>query len=300
MFQVCFSHQSRFRQIIEKQQPSTSILVFRCSKTEISIVSISPARSCIVCTSLFSNCCKKYVYPDTVVKFPVNSFELAEAMSKSKENHNNSIVLTLENIDKPTHITLDFINDTTGEKTIPSTRVPILDKYPKFAIKPLPDISKASILITNAQELKRIFMSQTVLSAKVEIEIDKEKVSFNVVPTIIGRGGYNIHHNCDYDEYKVHGHEYSEDDVFAQCPKHIVDRNTIIMNPSHGESIKQTFKLNTLAFCEKPTTQSNRAILGMTPDRALIIQHKIVNYGFVTYYIGDHLIPPPSDEKDVK
>lgn len=287
-FQVCFSHESRFRQIIEKQQPCTSVLVFKCSKSEISIVSVSPARSCIVATSLFSECCKKYVYPNTIVSFAVNSFELADAMSKSKENHGNSIVMTLENIEKPVDILLEFVNDYTGEKTIPSTRVPILEKYPKFPLKPLPDLSTASILITNSQELRRIFMSETVLSSKVEITMTPNQVEFKVLPSTLGKGLYEVYQGCDYNEYLELS--YNEDDVFTSCPKALMDRNMISMKTAeHGEAIRQVFKLSTLAFCEKPTTQSNRVVMGMTPGACLIIQYKILNYGFVTYYIGDHL-----------
>lgn len=220
-----------------------------------------------------------------MVKFSVNSFELSEAMSKSKENHNSSIILTLENVDKPTHITLDFINDL-GEKTIPSTRVMILENPPRHSIVSLPDFLKASTLTTNAQELKRIFMSQTVLSPNVEITMQADKVTFTVLPTDAGRGTCEAYHDCEPEEFKG----YSEENVFVQCPKHICDRNTIKINPAHSApggvpTIKQIFKLSTLAFCEKPTTKSNRVVLAMTPDKALIIRYKIWNFGFVTYYI---------------
>ena len=99
----------------------------------MSIISISPSR-CIVHTQLFSDCFKSYTFPSAasasegIVGFAVNSFELSEAMSKSKGNHHSSITLTLENIEKPTHIDLDFFNDL-GEKTIPST---LSDDYRKL------------------------------------------------------------------------------------------------------------------------------------------------------------------------
>ena len=150
MLQVCFPSQARFRRIIERQQSTTSVLIFLCTKEEISILSMSPSR-CVVHTQLLAESFKKYVHPgfttggSELVRFPVNSFELADAMSKSKENHNNSIVLTLENIEKPSHIDLDFINDA-GEHTIPSMRVTVLQKYPQFTAVHLPNLDEASTL----------------------------------------------------------------------------------------------------------------------------------------------------------
>jgi hypothetical protein len=318
MFRACFSHEARFRQVIDKQLKLTSILKFICTKNEISAVSYSPSRG-IAHLQFPSECLKDYVHPaekgkgNEVVQFIVETSELSEKMTDSKENLNNSIVLTLENIEKTKELRLDFINEN-GEKTIPSKTVTLLDGAPKYSTSTmmttmfdLPDLSEASTLTTDSEELKRIFMSESVLSNHVEITMTKKKVVFAIVKTGAGYGEYIAYHNdvscvgntddnnSDDDEAKQK--EYSEDDIYQQCPKYLAVKNIIDFKEQkkengegeggqRQESIKQCFKLTTLALCEKPTTYSNRVVMGMTPNKSIFIRYKIFNSGFATYYIN--------------
>lgn len=287
MFKVCFPQHTRFKQLIERQQLA-GVLIFRCSKTEITIVSMNPAKRCVIVTSLYASCFREYICPDSLVTFAVNSFELSAAMNKSKENQNNCILMTLENVDRPRELTLDFVKfgstgvEEKGVQTIPRTVVPILAKYSKYSIGEIPDLAGASILMTNSKELNRIFCSLTTVGYDVVLTMTKKKLLIATVPTEVGQGEYEVIHNLGIEEYG----DYKEDDIFTQCPKHIADLNTIRMHPDH-EEIQQRYSLETLAFCDPPTTHSNRVLMAITPGLPLAFHSKITNSGMQRYFIGD-------------
>lgn len=296
MFSICFSHQSRFKQIMERQEPCTSLSMYCLSKTEISIFSPCIERQCVVSTSLFTSCLKKYELPTSCldsgepITFRVYLSELCEVMSKCKENHNSSIHMSCDLDTEEPYINIDFINDD-GEKTIPSESVRVIKNFAKYKIAKLPDISSCSLLYTNAKELKRIFTSESLFSKKIQITMKPNEVIF-AAASDIGTVEYRVRHVLDIEDYKG----YNEDDVFSTCPKSISDTNTIVMKPEHKEFIQQEFKLIPLAFSESPTTKSNRVILGLSTvgpsdsNQIMILQYKIVSFGFVTYYFGDDIV----------
>jgi hypothetical protein len=306
MLQVFFSNESRFKQIIDRQQSSSSVFVFFCTKNEISI--LSTTSSYIVHTELIADGFKHYVHPakkknsissnieeissDTVVKFAVNAFELSKKMSNNKENHNNSIMLTLENVEKSKYISLDFINEN-GEKTIPSTKVELLENKQKYTTElksPLPDITKASTLTTDSDALARILACEKIFAKFINIKMNSKKVVFEMIGTENGCGNCTAYHT--FDDLKG----YDEENIFLQRPKYLEDKNIIKINPNHNKIeskeqdafvISQCFKLANLTIVEKPTTYSNCVVIGMTPNQWLFIRYKITGYGFVTYYINE-------------
>lgn len=293
-FQVCFSHQSRFKQIIDKQQKMSSNgnYTFICTKNEISILAPNSATQTLVHTQLIADGFETYVFPSFVgyLELAMGSFELHDAMSKSKENQNNSIVLTVENVDRRTqnNIIVSFISKTiTGESiqitpsSITPVLVPLLEKCPRYNIADLPDYSLASTLSMNAGEMKKLFSCGTLFSTHLAIEMTCDKVTLTALPTNVGRGHCEILHDADLSEYNG----YDEEQLHVPCPKNIVDRSTVKMNTAaHGTRIRQIFKISTLSSCEKPTTHSNRVVIGMTPNQALFIRFKVTGFSFVTYY----------------
>lgn len=303
-FQVCFSHQSRFKQIIDKQQKMSSNgnYTFICTKNEISILAPNSTTQTLVHTQLIADGFETYVFPSFVgyLELAMGSFELHDAMSKSKENQNNSILLTVENVDRRTdnNIVVSFISKTIVNEVaqiVPSSikpvLVPLLEKCPRYNITELPDYSLASTLSMNAGEMKKLFSCGTLFSTHLAIEMTSDKVTLTALPTIIGRGHCEILHDADLSEYNG----YDEEQLHVPCPKNIVDHSTIKMNPAHGTRIRQIFKISTLSSCEKPTTHSNRVVIGMTPNQALFIRFKVTGFSFVTYYFfpqSFHVVKP--------
>lgn len=303
-FQVCFSHQSRFKQIIDKQQKRSSNgnYTFICTKNEISILAPNSTTQTLVHTQLIADGFETYVFPSFVgyLELAMGSFELHDAMSKSKENQNNSIVLTVENVDRRTNnnVIVSFISKTIVNEVaqiVPSSikpvLVPLLEKCPRYNIAELPDYSLASTLSMNAGEMKKLFSCGTLFSTHLAIEIQSDKVTLTALPTIVGRGYCEILHDTDLSDYNG----YDEEQLHVPCPKNIVDRSTIKMNAAHGPRIRQIFKLSTLSSCEKPTTHSNRVVIGMTPGKALFIRFKVTGFSFVTYYFfpqSFHVLKP--------
>lgn len=283
MLQVCFPREMHFRQIIEKTQHRTNTFIFNFSKTQLSIYSIKEHRNAVLITIL-ANCCRQYILPESPIKFMVNSFHLTRGMKELKENHGACIVL--KHIIGSSTIEFDFINNITGEKVIPSTSVSIIKECPKYKLKPFPLLSKASTICMNSSELRRILNTQTITSCiNVDITMTPDNVTIESGSSRLGK----IINECnnDFNEKEYKG--YQEDNIFAQCPKNCMDRNIIRMNPDHGDMIKIRHNLASIAFCEKPRTDANRVTLGITPGMPVIIEYKLFNTGFVSYYNGDNL-----------
>lgn len=198
MLQIRFPPTLRFRQLIDKLQGTANILTFKCTKSQIAFLSVSPLRHLITYGTIFAENCK-YTYPDTDVEFSVYQCELSFAMKESKENHKNYIILTNTHIaagashdsgggDSDGHhryLTLDFENEA-GKKTIESTKVRLLDTWPTYQIKPLPSLADCSFVFTNTQEMKRIFLGQTLVAKESKLILTPDELSIIGKPTSKG------------------------------------------------------------------------------------------------------------------
>ncbi len=293
MLQVLLPKEARFKQLIDRQEKISNILIFQCTKNGICIIAMNPILDCAAMIDFTASGFENYTCPDSTVIFAVERFELTEAMRKSKENHGNSILLTIENVDRMENLLLDFMGGQTEElKQMP---VKILTKYPKYKMNfnAMPDYRQASTYTTNSKMFNRDLTILTFFTDKrIEMRLDKDGLTMKVkTPSGIGSTEYT--HGFDYEEYKT----YSERDVFAQCPKQFVDFSTVKMNPEHGPVVIKYPQIAALVAHEQPTTNSSRVEIGLTPNACLYIYYKLQDIGSYTF-IADGVFAPIVDEDD--
>lgn len=326
MLSVCFPNDLHFRNIIEKQQLVTPVFVFRCTPSEILITGVS--QTCISCVTLFSDKFKSYHCPNRGIEIKVNSYDLSEALAKNKENSSSDIALNFNPGLDPEHLIVTFPdlldvkdsssndssfnhdedsemdiittssnnsgnnnNNNNTSDTVSTKRVKIINQViNKYKIKPLPSLKTSRLFLTNSQELKRILRGlHSMQSSTLTITLDKQQAVFESKATSYGHGRVIARHTLDIADYKDYDELYSYNDV---CPKNIATTNTIVINDDANDNkaatITQTFNLPELIYSEKPTTSSNRVVIGLTQDyKILTIQYKIPSYGFMTYYFGE-------------
>ena len=177
-------------------------------------------------------------------------------------------------------IILDFVNDATGEKTIPSVAVPVLPKIPACNIEQLPVLSAASTCEMPSHELKRMCIEATIVGTIVEIGLCKSHVTLHTKGGQDSMGWFRGRHTSPGDP------AYEEANVHAPCPRANLDDLTIRMQPNHPPLMRQPFVLRFLNFFTKPSQLTPRVTIGMTPEQPLIVQYKITNVGLITYYLG--------------
>lgn len=190
-----------------------------------------------------------------------------------------------------TYIKLEFRNQDTGEKTISDQYVPILQNVKSHIMKPLPKLEDSSILIMNADELKKQFHTSTLAAKTVKMILTREKCVLHGIPTTEGTVYYHTKHDAEEDK------QFDERNVYLPHSKAASQPNTIRIHPSHhyessssssSSTLKATVDLISLISCGSPLTQSKRVTLGITPKTNIVIQeYKMHNVGFISYYCGD-------------
>jgi hypothetical protein len=294
MFQVLLPRKTRFKQFVDRLEKISGILVFHCSKNGIYVSAMNPELDCAVLIDLITAGFTSYICPDGGIIYAVERLELTEAMRKSKENHGNSILLTIPNVDRMDHLLIDFLGGHTED--VKQMQVKILTKYPKFKmnIDALPDYKRASICITNSKVVNRFLNIMTyVADDTVKMTMEKDKLEIKVdEPT--GDGTLTLTHGFDMDDYK----NYSERDIFAQPSKQHIDFVSIKMNPEHGLSLSKVYSLASLVAHEQPTTNSSRVEIGMMPTGSMYFFYKLPDAGSYTFITGNIFAPEATSDGD--